>query len=522
MPPKKLIRKRRDPVLVESNSRILPGSANAPFLRSKRTRITQKENQSIIAQERNTSSSNRPVRGNPVPGTVLSTSSTAPAEPRGLLQNPSNRHTPQVNAPSTNQVDQQVRRPPNRSLQPLDQNLFDGSNSSNLQQPTSSAEIYAAILAHEQTDTDLWFELENEFPLDDTSTQRRLENDDDSLYPEMHMASSSSPQRPIATGSTTRDGGAQLRRQLPPVSSADHVLLDDDLHVPANRMRASPTPTNTTPLVIRNRRNTEVIIFSEDDTDIWDEFRGRMRRYVYLEQAFPSTNGISTDCHRIALEVAEATESGEVTYEIDPSIRKEFRRVLSATRVSAHSQVDVFLLRYTFNPEFLEPQFRNRNRNQYLYLLDFSRFARARFSQNGELMQSTVLSEMIFKVFFNRKGRGGRRLSPEPEEIPRTLIALTYTMIFFHMAEHARHPTYTDDGDQFSEDSFWHRTYHDMLYQRTPEAQSIDWEEAIAFHTVAVNRLRANDRRRNGWTTGMLVNRELRLYDMIADDEPLV
>lgn len=89
------------------------------------------------------------------------------------------------------------------------------------------------------------------------------------------------------------------------------------------------------------------------------------------------------------------------------------------------------------------------------------------------------------------------------------------------MAKLSRHPEYTENPN-FSENSFWSRLYNIMLFRHTPETQEIDWNRACDVITTIVEGLRNGSQGSNSSVnTAAVLQRELRLYDDIPEDEPL-
>ncbi|KAI8137279.1 hypothetical protein BJV82DRAFT_674972 [Fennellomyces sp. T-0311] len=494
MPPKTKRTRQRDPVIRESQSRIIVRSDN----------LSTPATRSSVAHKRRCTIQNKHTRNETVSG----------LQQEQFSEN-GDPQQPISGMPSTQSSTTSLNRPLQQRIPA--HSTEHSALQANARSPTTDDQAIVAryssngqsLLDHEPFH-DLLQDLHDEFPIEGT-IQSGSNTECSQFTPIMdaqarlYEASSSSAPSTIEHASP----GARTEVQR----EADELF--DDMYLPAD----DSTATNHRPVIIPNQTSI-TISFPPDDTRIWDDFADEVTRYTYTEDAFPED--YLTVCDDIARKMAQIPDNDPKHYSADGKIRRLYRKVLTARRTSAHSQVNTFLLRYNFGPEMFPPQYRNVGpRKKYLYLLDLSRFARAGYGDHGAMMQSPFLSYMIFKVFFNKKGRGGPRIIPTPERTPPALIALTYTAIYFHMAEHSQHVYYAGDDEKFQEDSIWCKTYLDYLYQRIPNAQTFDWNEVSQYHGTAIRALQ-NRNQNNEWDSGMMFTSEMRLYDAVDDNEPLV
>ncbi|KAI8140945.1 hypothetical protein BJV82DRAFT_671331 [Fennellomyces sp. T-0311] len=265
-------------------------------------------------------------------------------------------------------------------------------------------------------------------------------------------------------------------------------------HIRVNSPR-SVSEEQATPADILLVQESDPISIRLDPADekIWEKFGFEVAQYVYLEDAFLNLEQKEAACTRITRKVGGIPDSDTRTYEADGEIKAEYSRIVSARRTSAHRQADTYLLR----------------------------LARAGYERNGALMCNGFISHMIFKLFFNRRGRGGPRVSPTPDRIPSALIALIYMMLYFHMAKHSLHRSYAGDETEFKYGTTWDKMYKDYLYQRIPEAEVYNWHDVCRYHTDVIQNLQERNHRTD-WTPAMATTAELRLYNAVPEDEPLV
>ncbi|KAI8136390.1 hypothetical protein BJV82DRAFT_676674 [Fennellomyces sp. T-0311] len=275
-------------------------------------------------------------------------------------------------------------------------------------------------------------------------------------------------------------------------------------------LRTSPsaertTQESTTDPITRQATPADILLVQESDPisihldpadeKIWEKFGFEVAQYVYLEDAFPNLEQKEAACTRIARKVGGIPDSDTRTYEVDDEIKAEYSRIAIG---------------------IMEP---DANFSTYLNVRGI--FARAGYERNGALMCNGFISHMIFKLFFNRRGRGGPRVSPTPDRIPPALVALTYTMLYFHTAKHSLHRSYVGDDTEFKYGTTWDKMYKNYLYQRIPEAEVYNWYDVCRYHTDVIQNLQERNHRTD-WTPAMATTAELRLYDAVPEDEPLV
>ncbi|KAI9266465.1 hypothetical protein BDA99DRAFT_22532 [Phascolomyces articulosus] len=263
-----------------------------------------------------------------------------------------------------------------------------------------------------------------------------------------------------------------------------------------------------------------MLTFDPEDIYTWEKFETDVGMYIYTVNVFPDTAESNEAADNLAIKYTSAIIDFEkYDYEADKVIQSEFRRLMPLKRTSAHEQVKTKATKYQFPRDLLPTGFRtHRSKKQLFYLIDRLRFARERYSDNGTLLQSQFISDILFQVFFNERGRGGPRVSPTPNLIPLALICITFTMIYFHLCKSCNHPQATEKNTMFTANSYWRDVYDNYLHRRTSETRNIDWDRISEYHTNVIRGLQGRTHNEALDTTNA-AETELRLYDGISDND---
>ncbi|KAI8142645.1 hypothetical protein BJV82DRAFT_669282 [Fennellomyces sp. T-0311] len=132
--------------------------------------------------------------------------------------------------------------------------------------------------------------------------------------------------------------------------------------------------------VVLERRFERVVITLQTVREGITLFKNQVRRYVYLQNAFPNPEEVYYTALCIAKSINGIHDDDPRDIRVSGPLIAVCRDEMSTARTSAHSAVKDFLLTYTFARQDLSPHLESRSLQEYWHFLNQSRYVPEYFS----------------------------------------------------------------------------------------------------------------------------------------------
>ncbi|KAI9243499.1 hypothetical protein BDA99DRAFT_530324 [Phascolomyces articulosus] len=225
------------------------------------------------------------------------------------------------------------------------------------------------------------------------------------------------------------------------------------------------------------------IVLRYKDTQ-FERYARAASKWIYMHDGFPDEDSAYDGSLSALKEINNISVSDmNDIYVPDQTIVKNFLSLVRKRRGTCHKQVETWIRKYAFPVDSFEslPSDAAKDiRNVYKYLLENMRFGRENYEKDGRLLLNNCLVDCLKYVMLNNTSSSSRL--GRIESVTRPLIAIIFSMIYYHLAKLSNHPSYTEAKvKDFTEGSPWYNIYKGLMNPNTLLGREIYWNQTIVF-----------------------------------------
>ncbi|KAI9243681.1 hypothetical protein BDA99DRAFT_530035, partial [Phascolomyces articulosus] len=197
-------------------------------------------------------------------------------------------------------------------------------------------------------------------------------------------------------------------------------------------------------------------------------------KWIYMHNGFPDEDSVYDGSLSALKEINNISVSDmNDIYVPDQTIVKNFLSLVRKRYGTCHKQVEIWICKYAFpvnSFESLPSDAAKDIRNVYKYLLENMQFGWENYEKDGQLLLNNYLVDCLKYVMLNNTSSSSclRRI----ESIIWPLIAIVFSMIYYHLAKLSNHPLYMEAK---------YNIYKGLMNPNTLLGHKIYWNQTIVF-----------------------------------------
>ncbi|KAI8136854.1 hypothetical protein BJV82DRAFT_675508 [Fennellomyces sp. T-0311] len=216
-----------------------------------------------------------------------------------------------------------------------------------------------------------------------------------------------------------------------------------------------------------------------------ERFWRAVRKEVFLHDALPEFRA-QVAAVKILKEMHNVNDpyNEHFRYTATEDVVRKLTTIASSERTKCQTAASSWLTGYYFHfGQYIPPIDDSIDPRVHMYeqLMEKSRFARQGYRLDGPLLQNKCIADCMYTIFCHPNS-SRPRLNSIPRPIPRSLIAYTYSLIYYRLGLGCKHEkTKKPKGKSFSKDSNWAKAYQHILDPESVFGKAIDWESVQQF-----------------------------------------
>ncbi|KAI8137663.1 hypothetical protein BJV82DRAFT_674459 [Fennellomyces sp. T-0311] len=298
-------------------------------------------------------------------------------------------------------------------------------------------------------------------------------------------------EHPLHLQGPVRHHGFQEQGQAPSQQSrifTDHQVSQN----PGDRqtyVQLDQTRVYVQPLPLEFRR-THPDLTPVDVEDGGNRFLKAVRNEVFLYDALPEFHAQAATV-KILKELHDINDPNDelFRYTAIQDIVQTLTIIASGECTKCQTAAANWLANYHFRfTQFIPPEDDTVNERVEMYkqLIEKSRFAREDYRLDGPLLQNKCIADCMSAIFCHPNS-SRPRLRAIPRPTPHSMIAYTYSLIYYRLAHGCKHDQVKKPKEKsFQKDSDWAKVYQHVLDPESDFGKTVDWEGVQEFLAEAL------------------------------------